>query len=192
MNMKITMSQVARIAILSLLLCVQSASAGGRGITILLRNGQEVKGELLSAREKSLLVSNLDNAKDWQLAEHPEFIQVVSYQDIQKVILKGKSHVLVGMGIGLLAGTLGGAIIGGIAFTDDTDPEFNQVTRPFGAMVLGTVGGLSGLIIGALVGGAGSRGDRKINTERLQDLFYFRQYARYQENEPEFLKTFGR
>jgi hypothetical protein len=191
MKMKTTMSRVAWIAILSLLLCVQSVSAEGKRITILLRNGQEVKGELLSAREKSLIVLKVNGVGDQELAEHPEYIAVVSQQEIQKVILKGKSNVLRGMGIGLLAGTFGGAVIGGIAGTDNTDPELNSITRPFGAMVLGTVGGLSGLLFGALIGGASSGKGEEINTEKLRDLFYLRQYARYQEIEPEFCKTFG-
>ena len=189
-NMNKKRSQSAWIALLSLLLCIQSASAGGRRITIMLRSGQEVKGELLSVREKSLVVTKVNDVSDWELTDHPEFIAAVSGQDIQKVIIKGKSHVLGGMGIGLLAGTLGGVIIGGSAGkTDNT--TVNSISQPMFAAGGAVIFGLGGLLVGALIGGASSKGGEEINADSLQDLFYFRQYARYQENEPEFLKTFG-
>jgi len=51
--------------------------------------------------------------------------------------------------------------------------------------------GLLGLLVGTLIGAGSSRGHEEIDTESLQDLFYFSQYARYQNDEPEFLKTVG-
>ena len=67
--------------------------------------------------------------------------------------------------------------------------SFSQpVVAAGGAVIFG----LGGLLVGALIGGASSRGDEEINADSLQDLFYLRQYARYQENEPKFLETFGR
>jgi hypothetical protein len=185
-NFKIVLS-----AFLFMLFCVQSAQAGGRKITITLLSGLEVKGELLSAHEKSLIVTKVYDVSDWELADHPEFITAVYQQDIRKVFFKGKSHVLGGMGIGLFAGAIGGIIVGGPAGNTGNSVA-NTVTKPVFALGGAVIFGLGGLLVGALIGGASSSGDEEISADRLQDLFYFRQYARYQENEPDFIKNLDR
>jgi hypothetical protein len=178
-------------AFLFILFCAQSAHAVGRRITITLLSGLEVKGELLSVHEKSLIVTKVYDVSDWELTDHPEFISAVSQQDIRKVFLQGKSDVLGGMGIGLLVGALGGVIVGGPAGNTGNSVA-NTVTKPAFALGGAVIFGLGGLLVGALIGGASSAGSEVIPADRLQDLFYFRQYARYQENEPDFLKNFDR
>jgi hypothetical protein len=189
MNLNGKISQAVRIAFLSLLFCVHAATAGGSRITLLLRSGLEVKGELLSVREKSLIVTKVNDVSDWELTDHPEFISEVSRMDIQKVTIRGKSHVLGGMGIGLLVGTVGGVLLGGSA-GKVKDPVVNTITQPSFAVGGAVIFGLGGMLVGALIGGASSRGTEEINADTMQDLFYFRPYARYQDNEPEFIRNF--
>jgi hypothetical protein len=182
MNMNTKISHAALIALMSLSLCIQSASADGRRIIIMLRNGQELGGESLSAREKSLVVTIVNNMSDRQLTDHPEFIGAVPQQEIRTVTIKSKWHVLVGMRIGWIVGTVAGIISG------SSSRHHDQLDAVGG----GALGGLGGLMIGTLIGAFGSKPGEEIDTDSLQDLLYFRQYARYQKDEPEFLKTFGR
>jgi hypothetical protein len=190
MNKNKEMSQAAWIALVFLFLCIQSASAEGRRIKIMLRSGQELGGELLSVGEKSLVVIIINNVSDRELTDHPEFIAVVSKKDIKKVTLKAKSHVLAGMGIGLLVGTVGGGIISASDPKKRKNQDFGSaLMEPIEGALSAAAGGLLGLLVGAAIGVPGPRADEEINVDSLQDLFLFRQYARYQENEPEFLKT---
>jgi hypothetical protein len=185
------MSQTVNIALVSLFLCIQSASADGKKISILLRSGREVAGELLSAREKSLVVIKVNNVSDWELMDHPESISVISQADILKVTIQGTSHhVLRGMGLGWLAGTVVSAIIG-IAAPKSKDP--NGMSMDGAGVAFGmAAGGMLGLLVGGIIGGASSWGEEEIDSDGLQDLFLFRQYARYQKDEPVCLKTYGR
>jgi hypothetical protein len=189
MNSK--MSQGVRISLVSFLICIQAASADGRKIAITLRNGQELRGELLSAREKSLVITIGNNISDQELMDHPELVAAVPQQDIQKVTVQGKSHVLGGMCIGLLLGTVGGGIIGNSQGYDN-EPIAEIIVKPMVVAGSALTFGLLGLLVGTLIGAGSSRGHEEIDTESLQDLFYFSQYARYQNDEPEFLKTVGR
>jgi hypothetical protein len=86
------------------------------------------------------------------------------------------------MSIGFLAGIVGGTISG------SSSQHHDQLDAVGG----GALGGLGGLMIGTLIGAFGSKPGEEIDTDSLQDLLYFRQYARYQKDEPVCLKTFGR
>lgn len=180
MNSK--MSQAARIALVSLLLCLQAALADGRKIAITLRNGQELRGELLSVREKSLVVIKVDNVGDHELMNHPEFIAAVPQHEIRTVTIEAKWHVRVGMRIGWILGTVAGIISG-------SSSKHHDKADAVGG---GVLGGLGGLLIGTLIGAFGSSPGEEVDTDSLQDLSCFRQYARYQKDEPVCLQTFGR
>ena len=80
----------------------------GADVNVYMNNGLETSGELLSVREKSLLLFNPDC--DERLL-NPECVNHVNTSEIDKLVIKGNSNLGLGIGLGLLASVIVGALI---------------------------------------------------------------------------------
>jgi hypothetical protein len=164
----------------------QSDAPNGARIVLLLHNQQEIAGRLLSVRDSSLVISTneeQDHHIDAQIAD----ILVVENKYIQRVIIKGKSRVLKGMGLGLQSGA-------GIGFaSDDDSPDSRswQLTpeEKAKAVVAKILFGGAGMIIGGIVGAAASKADKAIDPAMNHDFSALKPLAQFPEKEPEYLSA---
>ena len=113
-------------------------------------------------------------------------IIAVRNEEILHVVIKGKSNVLKGMGLGTLIGAGGGALLG-FASGDDPPGWFSFTAgekAEMGAVGLGAVG----LVVGTVVGVASSSRDKIVEPLLDQDFSSLRPVARFSKEEPELLK----
>lgn len=158
----------------------------GKGVKVLLNNGQEIEGELLSVRDSSLVISTLEDSDIKDLSTQTAGLIAVRNQDIFHVILKGRSNILKGMGLGtLIGGGFGGFL--GLASGDDPPGWFSFTAgekAAMGAIAFGAVG----FLVGTIAGVASSSGDEIVEPLLNQDFSSLRPIARFPDKEPEFLK----
>ena len=184
------MEKIIAVFTLLALLTVQTNNlhADGADAVLLLHSGSEVNGELLSVRGNAFVIARTPGVSDEVLQRSPDAISVVPYDNVQKVTIKGNSYVLLGLGLGLVSGVAVGYAVGPSA--EDTDNVAGQIiNEAFGRPASAGIGGLIGLLLGITVGAAASTGDTELETSTLESPYSLKPYARYQEEEPEFLKA---
>jgi hypothetical protein len=103
------------------------------------------------------------------------------------VTVEGKSWVLVGTGVGLVGGTLAGALIG--AATTEPSVETLGMSTIGGGIEGALIGGLSGLFLGLVVGGALSQSDQVIAPNEFGAPIVLQRFAEYPDGEPDFLRA---
>jgi hypothetical protein len=159
-------------AVVALMLVLPGALSArerrGANLVITLKDGQQVKGELIAVKPDSLLL----------LAGKDESIDVAGIREIK---VAKKLRALNGAAYGFLAGA-----VGGIAFAAalrGADEDILPIIYPLGAVTGGTAGGLIGLGIGALVRKyktiqleGKSESDRAIALDRLRRYARIRDY----------------
>jgi uncharacterized membrane protein (Fun14 family) len=162
--------------------------ADGADVVLLLNSGSEINGELLSVRGNAFVIGRAPGASDEILERFPDAISVVPYDNVQKVTIEGKSYVLLGLGLGLVSGVAVGYAVGPSA-EDEDHPAGQILNEAIGRPLSAGLGGLIGLLLGIAVGSAVSTGDAELDTSTLKSPYTLKPYARYQDDEPEFLKT---
>jgi hypothetical protein len=166
----------------------QGGARMGARIVLVLHNQQKIAGRLLSVRDSALVVSTnkeQDNCSEAQTAD----ILVVKNQDIQHVIIKGKSRILKGMGLGLQMGAKSGFEAG----KDSPCSEASPLTPCWGAALQPVIGGIvlggTGMIMGGIVGAAVSKADKVIDPAMNNDFWALKPLAQFPEKEPEYLRA---
>ena len=168
-------------------LVITPARAGGRVIDILMRDSAIVTGELLALRDTALIITPILNASEALLEEQPGSTSVVPFRNIARVTSEGKSHVLLGFGLGLVAGIGISAVIAGNAVDHSSwDAEISTTGDAIGAVI---ISGLAGATGGALVGLAASSPDLDLTGNQPDQLKKLRKSARYDKAEPPYLQT---
>ncbi len=147
-------------------------------VTILLDNGESITGELLSANGLELHF----NEEESSISERETFSsdRIISKNEIRKIIIRGESHILGGMLIGLGSGVLLGAIILAIEESSGNDNgngfairlSFTE-TAPFACTLIGAIGAIIGAIIGALA----KEDDLIIDVTRSYDFSELQKYC---------------
>ena len=160
--------------------------ADGADVVLLLNSGSEVSGELLSVRENAILIARTSGTTDEVLERFPDAISVVPYESVQKVTIDGNSYVLLGLGLGLVTGVAVGFAVAPDAHEDNSP---GQLVDGINSTYSVSIGGLIGLALGTVVGAAASTGDNEMETSTFKSPYSLKPYARYQEDEPEFLKA---
>ncbi len=110
----------------------------GAYLVVMLKDGQEVEGELLAVKQDSLLV----------LKRLPEEGVTIALVDIGKVKIVRKSKALLGGAAGLLAGAGIGALWGHSL----SDGEYADFGAFLGGIIIGGIGTVVGLVVGAAAG----------------------------------------
>jgi hypothetical protein len=167
----------------------------GSEVVLFLRDGDMLDGELLCIRDDRLLIgkeNDLPLIGRWRSIREDKLplditdIAVVRNQEIQKLTIKGKSRVLEGLVLGALIGGAAGAVVG-YASGDDRGGFVS-----FTATQKAEMGGLGGALFGLFVGGVHAslaREDQKIFPVPGYDFSQLKEYARFQNGEPEFLRV---
>jgi len=146
-----------------------------REVKITSRNGEKYSGVLeMFSKEYMYLYSD----EDWllRIKEHRYKIKI---SEVDTVFIMGESNVLSSTGWGALAGVLAGAVIGVTMTPQNYDSgEFALA----GAAIIGTIGGIIGLIVGLL----SSTDDIIITINSQKDIpkliDYAKYYFKYDEN----------
>ncbi len=181
---------VAFIAAL-LALSLSQAFAQGARVVLFLNNQKKIAGRLLSVRDSALVISTKE-AQGKKFDARAAGIIVVKNQDLQRVIVKGKSGKGVGVGLGLVIGVGAGLVIGSSA-GDDPPCDKGYLNPCLGftsgakAMLGGVLGGVAGMVLGGLAEFAASEEDRTIYSRRNHDFSALKPFAQFPEQEPEYL-----
>jgi len=179
---------------ITLLACLTFVSkleaADGAKVIVTLKDFKQIRGELLIVRPTSIVVSKVLDQTDEDLTLHPEYIAPVTLNDIRAIQIEGESHVLSGMGSGLLWGGVVGSVLGLIIAPGPAEPFARPLIAAMFVAAYAAGGALAGMLIGLVIGAGSSVSSRNVDVNNLQDLWYFHSYARYQGPEPEYLKRF--
>jgi len=126
----------------------------GAELIVTKKDGQEVRGELIAVKEKSLLLLDAETGADVS----------IEIGDVKVIIIKKKSKALktlVGAGIGILFCGVGGALIG-----DNYEKTHYKQYWGIGK----TVGGIIGAALGFLIGGTVGSVIGKDETIRIEEM----------------------
>jgi hypothetical protein len=171
-------------------LCIPSAmSAEGKELTFFLADGKEVEGELLSVRSGSFMVARHAGRLESELRQFPDIVMELPRDQVVMVEFPGRSNVLLGIGLGCIAG---GILGGALSSAGEPDNLGEAIAEPLAVGAGIMVGAVAGIGVGAIVGLATSSDDHVVDIGSMQDLEYFRQFARYRNEEPDYLSGISR
>jgi hypothetical protein len=158
-------------------------TASGARMTIVLTSGEQITGELIAARKDALLISRQVGISEDTLIADPGRITVLGRAEISKISIPGKSWIFDGIVVGLI----GGVGCWGLMASDPGRPPTGL--DPAGPGEKGLIlFGLGGIALGVLVGATSSTRDKLVDVEVLNSLIYLQEFARYKEEEPDFLR----
>jgi hypothetical protein len=158
----------------------------GKTVVFLLYNGIKIRGELLSVRRNTLLVSVPTVKNDAPIFNQSEGMMIIAKADIQQVIIEGESNVLKGMGLGILIGGGTGLVIG-LALGDSHASGIN-ISAEDKALFLSVAIGAIGFVVGTIAGLLSPEDDKTMQIGVEENLTELKSYARFPENEPESLR----
>ena len=147
----------------------------GAEVSLLLRDGTETYGELLSVRDSTMTICKEYSATEEELARFTYSISIITNTEIQELTIEGSSYVWTGM--------VGGNLVGGL---------IGILVAEEGLAILAgiMVGGALGIIAGGIIGYA-------LSTEEymLQEIppdynwSILKPLSRYPDEEPEYLRA---
>jgi len=145
-------------------------------ILLILKDGRQISRLLDSVSDSSLSIFEKETTLE---GGHSEIISEVRSEEIHKIVFKGESKVLKGMGMGLLIGAGTGAVIG-LASGDDQSGFF-RFSAGEKALMGGIFFGGAGLLVGTVAGAATSTGDTEIEFFADQPFSLLKPFARHFE-----------
>lgn len=165
----------------------QKEKAIGAEVTLLLKNGEEINGELLSVRDSSITMCSKYSATEKELANLQYPIHNIKTNKILELTLEGSNYRWIGLGIGTVAG------IGiGILVAENYEPSEakDKLEKGFGKMCMGAM-------VGLLVAGVGRGIGELLSTDEVilyeippgYKLLPLKSLTRYPDEEPEYLKA---
>lgn len=165
----------------------------GVKVFILMNDGEEFTGELLTVRDSTMILCKYYKAREKDLVNLVFPIYLLQNQDIRLIEVIGEKNIIWGVVLGGLGGSLiGGAIGSGIKDDDQPKEEGFGFSLDFGEMPLGCcLGGAIGALIGGITARSIISNDELVylyaNTEEY-DFTQLNIYSRYGGKEPEYLK----
>lgn len=157
--------------------------AKARRVSLLLKDSTSISGELLAVHPTSLLICREPWLSTKVLQAHPETVLVVPISALLRVHLLGHANLMVGAGVGAIAGIAVGARLA------NSGPERLSGDRDFNAFIGGLAGVVPGFFIGMLVGGLIESGEQDIDIVDTDQMRILSEAARFQQDEPEFMQS---
>jgi len=151
----------------------------GAEVSMLLKDGTEIYGELLSIRDSTMTLCTEYSATEKELAKLKYPITTIRNDEIKELTIEGSNYIWIGLGIGIAACLLGAALSEAVIEKGDRTGSIVY------ALVFGALP-----IAGSIVGYALSTDD-VILQEIPPDynLSLFKPLARYPDEEPEYLRA---
>jgi len=150
----------------------------GAEVTLSLKDGTKVDGELLSVRENSMTICVEHSATEEELAKLIYPVTAVQNDDIQELTIEGSNYVWIGIGSGLFVGLL----IGVSEIAEGVLKE-TKVAEIFAPIIIYP-------IVSGIVGYLFSTDD--IILQEIPpgyDMSLLKPLARYPDDEPEYLRA---
>ena len=167
----------------------------GANIFILMNNGDEYTGELLRARDNTLILYKKYKAREEKLSNLAFPIFSVQNHEINIIWLSGENHLIGGIVFGGLTAAVAGGLIGfGIRDNNHSDHGGLEGLGAIDSSEMGTgclIGGSIGMLIGGFIGESFSTDDKIIYEYAIPNEYDFTRlniYSRYGGMEPEYLK----
>ncbi len=160
----------------------------GRTTNVITTSGKRIAGELLAVRSNAVVLNTQTAIQDTLLIKHHEFIQSVPLADILTIHLERESNIGKGLGIGLFSGAVAGILLG--YGGGDDPPGWFSMTAGQKAALGGFVCGLTGMLVGTIVGATSSTHAIDIEYPDSNALVKLKSGARFPEDEPDWLKQF--
>ncbi len=145
-----------------------------------LRDSTIIQGEILVVRDSSLVASPKYHANENWLRSNIAALKAVPESRILKVALAGRTHAAAGAGVGAFVGALAGGKIGSNGLEGGE--------KSLGMLGGGFLGCIVGGFVGIGVGGNISSGAEEMSPQDSGWWERLRSAARYEEEEPEFLR----
>ena len=162
---------------------LSTAFGSGRKTTVLLQTGEQITGELLAARADVLVISKRPGLPEASLRSDSNEVTILWRKNINRITIPGKSWLMDGAILGLI----GGIASWGVMASDPGRPPTGL--DPVGPGEKGLLFfGLGGVALGILVGLTSSTEDRSVDVRVFSSLMYLKPFARYKDEEPDFLK----
>ncbi len=162
--------------------------ADGAKVSVFLKSGEVLEGELIAVRNDAILIARQPGLSEKALAQDSTSVMRLPLGEVGLVRVPGSSHVLLGALIGLPVGIAAGALIGA-SMTDEPKNVPGLIVYPLDAAAHtaagAAIGGAGGLVLGLIVGGAASQSDQDFPPT---DIAKLRTFARYSGNEPGLLQ----
>jgi len=166
----------------------------GAKVLIMLSDGEEYTGELLTIRDSIMIMCERHNAREKDLADSVFSLFSLKNRDIRYIEIKGSGNALYGIIFGGVAGGLIGAAVYKSEDEEEKKPDENSFIFNFninldpvrGCCIGGFIGAIAGGIIGYNI-----KDDEPIYIYEKSDEYDFTQlniYSRYGGEEPEYLK----
>ncbi len=165
----------------------QKEEAMGAEVTVLLKDGEESEGELLSVRDSTITLCTKYSATEKELASLQYPIHTVRTDKILEITLEGNKYpFLIGFGIGAVAGIGLGILVAENYESEELDRGWDELVGGcFGIMVFSGVAA-----IGTVIGLIASTDD--VILYEIPPGYKFlplKSLARYPDEEPEYLKA---
>jgi hypothetical protein len=159
-------------------------SGVGIEVLLLLKNGKEVNGELLSVRDSTIILCSEYSAADEELARLAYPILLFSNNDIQQLAIEGSDYIWTAIGVGTLVGGGIGALIGSAAH--EGSDRYRGLAILAGMIIGGSVGVVAGWIAGYSLST-----EEYVMWEIPPDYNWsiLKPLSRYPDEEPEYLRV---
>lgn len=129
----------------------------GADLIIQSTDGTQVRGELITVKESSLVLLERESGAD----------VTINVDEIGIIVILKKSKALFGVVLGVLIGGMSGALIGRAA-ADKEGTRFFDMSPMINTMLYGTLVGVIGAIIGGSIGGFLGAGAGKGETIQIE------------------------
>lgn len=177
------------VAVIISFLATEMLSATGAKVSILLKSGEKITGELLIVTDSLLMISRGVGLTQDKLEADMVDVFKIGRGDIRDLAVCGKSYVPDGVLLGTIFGIGVGALLsyeptGTEAYGSNFDP---QGAGP-NAIIIGLAGGA---ILGGFAGMMASTNDQEVELEGRKNLLFLKDLSRYYERDvPKFLQNY--
>ncbi len=171
---------------LALLMLINTPLYSGAKVSVRLKDGNQINGELLVVTDSSFIISRIENLHEEKLKIARDQIVLIRRDYVESFIVCGRSHLINGVVLGFTAGICIGSLMAyeprGVT---EWGSNYDSYGSGFKTIALFAAGGMS---LGALVGATSSTSDKILSKREFADREFLVKMARYGDNEPEFIK----
>ena len=179
------------IIIAAIFLLTGSTLAGGKHVTIQLKDSSIISGELISVRDNGLIICLSPGLSEEELSDSLQLLVGLKYNHIAEIAYKYRSGsklvipIFLGTGLGIASGLL----ISAIAFPWASSDKHDVIGSWFSTLryVMVAVFGAVGFIVGTITGISISDEEKNISNISSDEIDMLKFFSRYDKGEPEFL-----
>ena len=178
--------------IAAILLLTGGTLAGGKYITIQLKDSSVISGELISVRDNGLIICLSPGLSEEELSDSLQLLVGLNYDRIAQIAYNYRSGsklvipILLGTGLGIASGL----IIGTIAFPGANSDNNDIIGSSFSTLkvIMAVVLGSIGFIVGVITGTTSSNEEKNISNISSDEIEMLKSFSRYDKGEPGFLQ----